>query len=41
MKEYAMHELQIDKLPKIFDNQRFISTTEIEKLMNAEYIEED
>ncbi|WP_171018050.1 hypothetical protein [Aliarcobacter cibarius] len=41
MKEYAMHELQIDKLPKIFDEQRFISTTEIEKLMNAEYIEED
>ena len=36
IKEYAMLELQIDKLPKYFDKQRFISTTEIEKLINSE-----
>ena len=36
IKEYAMFELQIDKLPKYFDKQRFISTTEIEKLINSE-----
>ena len=36
IKEYAMLELQIDKLPKYFDKQRFVSTTEIEKLINSE-----
>lgn len=36
IKEYAIFELQIDKLPKYFDKQRFISTTEIEKLINSE-----
>ena len=37
IKEYAMLELQIDKLPKYFDKQRFISTTEIEKLIKDVY----